>query len=246
MRIHTIVSTVLCVLACTALVARAQSPTPPPPPLAMTASAGLALTSGNKDTSTLNLGYEVTYDPKTRNVVKSDGLYLRGRTDGTLTADRLGVNARDEYRLHQRAFVFGQLQYLQDQFKNIDYLTAPGAGLGYRLADSARTKVSVDAGLGGVWEKPPAGAVKGSGAFTVGEKLTRQLSSTATLSQSFAALYKTNDFGDALYATGVSVTAALTARTQLKVEVLDTYKSLVVPTVQKNDVAVLVGMVFKR
>lgn len=228
------------------LQAQAPAATPAPKALATTASAGLALTSGNKDTSTLNVGYELSYDPKTRNIVKSEGLYLRGETEGDLTADRLGLSGRDEYKLHDRAFAFGQLQYLADQFKNIDYLVAPSAGLGYRLSDTARTKISVDAGLGGVWEKRLAGDVQTSGAVTVGEKLTHQLTASAALSQSFAALYKTNDFNDALYAFGASLAASVSARTQLKVEVLDTYKRLVTAGIEKNDVALIVGLVFKR
>jgi hypothetical protein len=40
------------------------------------AGAGLALTSGNTDTSTVNASYDITYDPQTRNVVKSDGLAI--------------------------------------------------------------------------------------------------------------------------------------------------------------------------
>src|SRR4051812_27136240 len=82
---------------------RAQAPLPPitmPPspgaPWVATVSGGLALTSGNRDTSTLNLGYEFLYDPRTRNRIKSDALYLHGRTDGKPSADRLGFNARDE------------------------------------------------------------------------------------------------------------------------------------------------------
>lgn len=244
MRIQPILSAFLLSFAFMPVAGFAQAP--PARAMNMTASAGLALTNGNKDTSTLNLGYEAVYDPKTRNVVKSDGLYLRGKTEGTVTTDRLGLNGRDEFKLHSRAFMFGQVQYLQDQFKNIDYLAAPGVGLGYRLADSERTKLSVDGGVGAVWEKPLLGDVKSSGAITVAEKLTHQLSATAALSQSFAVLYKTNDFEDALYTFGASVTAALTARTQLKVEVLDTYKNLPAPTIVKNDVALIVGMVFKR
>ncbi|MEQ1731430.1 MAG: DUF481 domain-containing protein, partial [Vicinamibacterales bacterium] len=190
--------------------------------------------------------YELSYDPKTRNIVKSDGLYLRGKTEGDLTTDRLGLNGRDEYKLRDRAFAFGQLQYLADQFKNIDYLVAPTGGFGYRLSDAARTKLSVDAGLGGVWEKRLTGDVQKTGAVTMSEKLTHQLSASAALSQSFAALYKTNNFNDALYTFGASLAASVTARTQLKVEVLDTYKTLVTAGIERNDVALIVGMVFKR
>jgi hypothetical protein len=42
------------------------------------------------------------------------------------------------------------------------------------------------------------------------------------------------------------VAATISAHTQLKVEVLDTYKNLPpLPTIQKNDVAVLMALVYK-
>ena len=246
---------VRCSLACLALLPVSSSPAfaqpaaPPPPPAGpwvTSATAGLALTDGNKDTNTINLGYDIVYDPKTRNVVKSQGLYLHGKSDGELTADRLALNARDEYELRRRLYTFGQLQYLQDQFKDIDYLAAPTGGLGYRLIDTDPTKLSVDAGVGGVWEKPRLGDVKGSGAIALGEKFSHQLSDVAIINESLSALYKTSDSEDALYAFGASLATIITTHTQLKVEFLDTYKNLVVPPIQKNDIAVIVGMVFKR
>ena len=210
------------------------------------ASAGLALTSGNKDTSTVNAAYDFVYDPQTRNVVKSDALFIRGKTDGELTASRLGITVRDEFRLTDRVFVFGQNQYLQDEFKSIDYLVAPGAGVGVKLFDTMQTKLAVDVGAGGVIEKNPGVEVRRSGALTASEKLTQALTATTTLTQSIAALWKTNDWDDALYTFGVGVAASISARTQLKVEVLDTYKALPpLPSVEKNDVAVLMAIVYK-
>ena len=230
------------------LLAQAPAPPPaaPPDPLTATASAGLALTSGNTDTSTLNLGYGFAYDPKTRNLIRSEGLYLHGKSEGELTADRLALNGRDEYKLRDGLFTFGQLQYLRDQFKDIDYLVAPTAGLGYRLFDTPRTQLSLDGGFGVVWEKAPLRDVQTSGAVTFGEKLAHQLSPTAALTESFSALYKTADFNDALYAFSTTLAASVTARTQVKIEFLDTYKNLVAPTIENNDIALIVGMVFKR
>jgi len=210
------------------------------------ASAGLALTSGNTDTSTVNAAFDVVYDPKTKNVVKSDGLMIRGTTEGELSASRLGLNLRDEYRLSGRAFVFGQTQYLRDAFKDIDYLIAPTAGIGYKLVNSAATKLSVDGAAGGVWEKNTGFEVRASGALTASEKLSHALTPTATLTQAFAGLWKTSDLGDALYTFGVGLAVSMSTRTQLKVELLDTYKNKPpVPTVQKNDVAVLMAIVYK-
>jgi putative salt-induced outer membrane protein YdiY len=236
----------LVLVASTKLFAQAPPPPAPPDPWSATASAGLALTSGNTDTNTLNLGYGFAYDPKTRNLVKSEGLFLRGKTGEELTTDRLALSGRDEYKLRDGLFTFGQLQYLQDQFKDIDYLVAPTVGLGYRLADTERTKLSVDGGVGGVWEKKPLGDVQASGALTFAEKLAHQLSASAALTESFSGLYKTDDFSDALYAFSTTLAATVTPRTQVKVEFLDTYKNLVAPTFEKNDIALIVGVVFKR
>jgi putative salt-induced outer membrane protein YdiY len=185
--LRSVLATLIVLLVASNLHAQAPAAAPADP-WAITASAGLALTSGNKDTSTLNLGYGLAYDPKTRNVVKSEGLFLRGKSDGELTADRLSLSGRDEYKLRDGLFAFGQLQYLQDQFKDIDYLIAPTVGVGYRLADTARTKVSVDAGVGGIWEKKPLGDVQASGALAFGEKLSHQLTTTTALTESWSGL----------------------------------------------------------
>jgi putative salt-induced outer membrane protein YdiY len=210
------------------------------------ASAGLALTSGNKNTSTVNAAYDFIYDPQTRNIVKSDALLIRGKTDGELTASRFGLNVRDEYTLRDNMFVFGQNQYLRDEFKDIDWLLAPGAGVGVNVFDTMQTKFTVDAGVGGVWEKNPGFEVRSSGAVTASEKLTQTLTATTTLTQSISALWKTKEWDDSLYMFGVGLAASMSARTQLKVEVLDTYKNRPpLPTIEKNDVAVLMAIVYK-
>jgi len=219
---------------------------PPPKPWTIAASAGLALTSGNTDTSTVNVAYDLVYDPRAKNSIKSDGLMIRGKTEGELSADRLGLNIRDEYRINGSAYVFGKNQYLRDRFKDIDYLYAPSAGLGLKLLDTTGTKLETDVGVGGVWEKNSGASVRSSGAVTVGEKLTQALTATTTLTQAFSGLWKTQDFQDSLLTLGVGVAAAMSTHTQLKVELLDTFKNKP-PTaaVEKNDVAILIAVVFK-
>jgi hypothetical protein len=109
-----------------------------------------------------------------------------------------------------------------------------------------QTKFVVDAGVGGVWEKNPGFEVRSSGAITAGERLTQTLTATTTLTQGITALWKTKDWDDSLYTFGVGIAAAMSARTQLKFEVLDTYKNLPpLPTIEKNDVAVLMAIVYK-
>jgi putative salt-induced outer membrane protein YdiY len=224
-----------------------QAPPPPPKIWTVSASAGLAFTQGNTDTSSVNLGYNVTYDPQKKNVVKSEGLYLRSTDQGAVTANRVALSGRDEYKLSARAYVFGQVQYLHDPFKEIDYLVAPTTGLGYKIIMLPNTELSADGGAGVSWEKNTGKDVDTSGAVTAGDKFTQKLSPTATFTQSFSALWKTQDFGDALYVTGLGLAAGISARTQLKVEWLDTYKRKPPsPGVKPNDMAMLVSIVFKN
>ena len=237
---------VVLVLVCAAPPVFGQAPATPPKIWTVTASAGVALTSGNSDTSTVNLAYDLTYDPQTRNVVKSDGLFLHGKTEGELSAHRTGLNIRDEYKLTDRIFVFGQNQYLKDEFKDIQYLLAPTGGVGYKLIDTPETKLGVDGSAGVVWEKNTGLDVASSGAVAVGQKLQQQLTGNTVLTEAFAGLWKTNDFEDALFTLGVSIAASMSTRTQLKIEALDTFKNKPpLPEIQANDVAVLMSIVYK-
>src|SRR5205814_3961223 len=103
---------------------------------------GLALTDGNSDTRNFNLAFALVRDPKTRNVVKVNALYLRGSQNKVLSLDRAALVLRDEYKLSGRTYVFGQTDYLRDQFKDIRYLIAPVGGIGYKLVDSDATKLA--------------------------------------------------------------------------------------------------------
>jgi putative salt-induced outer membrane protein len=223
-------------------------PAPPPPPPVWTGSAGagLGLTSGNSDTRNLNLAFEATRDPKTKHVLKFAALYLWSSQDGEESANRLSLLGRDEYTLTPRAFAFGQVQYLRDPFKEIEYLIAPTGGLGYKIVDTDRTKFTVDGGVGASWEKNTGLDVTSSGAVTGGQRFSHKLSDTASVTQAIGALWRMDDFGDALYTFGAGIAATVTARTSLKLEVLDTYKTKPPSAdVVKNDVALIASLAYK-
>jgi putative salt-induced outer membrane protein YdiY len=231
----------------------AQAPAPPPPPPPPdpglwegTAGAGLALTSGNSDTLTFNLAFDATRDPKTRNVFKMKGLFLRSSEDGDLVTNRLSFTFRDQYALTDRTFVFGQFDYLRDTFKQIDYLIAPTGGIGYKLVDSPRTKFAVDAGVGAVWEKNPGLDVDASFAISAGEKLEHQITPAATLKHGITALWKADDFADGLYTFSVGLGTKISERFALTCDLLDTYKNKPpTPETKKNDVALVTAITAK-
>jgi putative salt-induced outer membrane protein len=228
--------------------AAAQDTQPPPPPPGWigSASAGLALTQGNSDTSNVNLAYEVKRETGSPWVFKSTGLFLRGESEGELITNRLAFNAREEFKLSERTALFGQLQYLRDTFKEIDYLVSPNFGVNRYLIKNDRTELSVDAGVGAVWEKNPGFEIDTSGALTAGQGFQHKLTATTTLTEKVTALWKMADMADALYALGVGVAVNVAAAWQLKVEMLDTYKNKPPSaTVVKNDLALVASLVYK-
>jgi putative salt-induced outer membrane protein YdiY len=226
--------------------AAAAAPPPPPPDWTGSVNVGLGLTAGNNDTVNANGGFEVKYDPKKKNVFKTGGLFLYGEAEGETTAEQYVLTFRDEYALNSRVFVFGDFRYLHDRFKGISYMMAPTGGIGYKILDLPATKIGVGLGGGGVWEKDYGFETNSSGALTFDEKFTRKLTATATVGQSFLALWKTHDFEDALYTFSANFAVAINKQAQLKVELLDTYKNKPQDvTLKKNDVSLIVGVVFK-
>ncbi len=140
------------------------------------AGLGFSLNRGNKDTTNLNVTFDAAYDPKTKNVFKFQGIYQRGETDGVKSVDRLFLQGRYERKLTERAFAFGQAQYLSDEFKEIDYLFATSGGLGYKLIATDAVSLSVDGGAGISWEKNPGFDVDTSAVITSSDQFSWKVS----------------------------------------------------------------------
>ena len=230
--------------------AKAPPPPPPPPtePPGWTGSfgAGLALTDGNSDTSNINVAYDVKRDTGSPFLFRSAGLFIRGESEGELTTNRLAFVARVDRKLTEKTSLFGQVQYLRDEFKQIDYLVSPTGGVAQQLVKNDRTELAVDAGLGMVWEKNPGFELKTDGAVVAGQNFRYKLTTTSEFTERFSALWKMDDFNDGLYIFGVGLAANVSERTQLKAEFLETFKNKP-PTaaVQKSDLAVLLSFVYK-
>jgi len=247
------VPTTLCAVALLGSLLTAQAPAPtaqaPAKPVKTwngSLSAGLSLTVGNRDTSNFNVAFDLVNDRKRGNVFKADGLYLRGKSEANLTGDQLRLNLRDEVTFKGRGFLFGQARYLRDRFKRIDYVVAPAVGVGYKVIQDNGTSLGVSGGVGGVWERDRAAGLSNSVSVTFDEKLAYQVTSNATITQSFVALWKTEDVTDALYTLNAGLAAGISARAQLKVEVLSTYKNRPTgPALRKNDAAILMSVVYK-
>jgi len=231
-----------------ALPSASRAQTPPAPPKVYTGNfgAGFSLTGGNTDTVNFNLSGELTRDPKKKNVIKINGLYLRADANKVKTSDRLSLGFKDEYSLSKRAFAYGAAGYMRDPFKDISYLLSPQGGFGYKPIAGTQAELALNGGVGAVWEKDSGAGVQTSGTLNAGENFTYKLSETAKVIQGFAGLWKTSNFNDALYHFNVALSTSIAKRAELKVEFIDDFKNVTPnPTIKKNDTAFLVSFLYK-
>ncbi len=219
--------------------------TTPAKPWATNIGAGLAITSGNTDTKSLNCSFGTKYDPHTRFVFKADALYLRGESNGVVQVDKATADAREEYALSDRTFTFAEVSYLRDTFKDVNYLIAPLVGGGYRLIKTDRENLTVDGAAGAQFESDTGAGKSTSGAVKAGENFDYALSKTSKVTQKLTGLWKTSDFGDALYHFDAALTTTVTSRTELKVAYTYDYKTKTVAGIKKGDSALFAALVMK-
>lgn len=209
-------------------------------------AAGFTFTSGNSTTRSFNIALGLQYDPRTKNIVKADGFYLRNSEEGTSTVDRTSAHLRDEYFFRPRWFAFGDAQFLRDRFKEIDGLFAPTAGVGIQLIKTKERELSADLGAGAVIEKDTDHDRTSSGAVRAGESFLWKVSKSASFTESAFALWKTSDTSDAYYHFEAALGAAVAEHIELKVGLIDEYKRKPVdPTLKRNDVAGIIQIEVK-
>lgn len=221
-------------------------PDPPPPALQGSFSAGLALTSGNTDTSSLNLGFNMVYDPKTHSLFKADAFYLHSGNDGVATSDKAAARLRYEYKVTERAYAFLQLGYNRDRFMNMTYLITPMVGAGYSVVKEKTLDVTLEGSIGGAFEKDGGYDATSSGAFAVAQGLAWKISPGATFTERASGLWKTSDTSDCFYHFEVGLAASLVKSFELKLTYLVDYRNLPnPPTKEKTDTTLIFAIVYK-
>jgi putative salt-induced outer membrane protein YdiY len=242
------------VIACAAHTANGQTTPPapapappavPPPVWSGNVAAGLALTSGNTETKNINLSLGVVRDPKKRSVLRLNGLYLHGAKSQEVIVNQATFTGRDEVTLSTKTFVFVQGNYVKDTFKGIRYLFSPTGGFGYKFVNTDTTFFGIDTGVGGVWESDLGTPSVVTGAYNAGERFSWKVSKTATITQSIASLWKTNDWADSLHTFSAGLAASITAHSEVKIELLDSFKNRPPVPLKKNDTSLITALVWK-
>lgn len=113
---------------------------------------GLAGSDGNTEQASFRTGINATR--KTERIETKIGLnYLYAKSNGDETANRLGINIRNDWLLKDSRWrIFAEGQYENDQFQNWDHRISGFVGVGYEFIKREKTTLVGRAGVGGSQE----------------------------------------------------------------------------------------------
>ncbi len=108
---------------------------------------GYALSRGNTDTDNGNLKFDIAH--LLNNWIFSFGLdALYGSTNGIGTAQRWDAHTQADYKLTEKTFWFGKLEYQDDRYSGFQYQTSAATGLGRIFLQSDSDKLTAQLGVG--------------------------------------------------------------------------------------------------
>lgn len=108
---------------------------------------GYVQTSGNTDTSALNMALEFTYE-KDQWRHRLGATALRSEQDDMIDAERYTLGAQSDYKLTERSYVFGAFRYGADKFAPYDPVSTLTAGYGYTIIDNGSHYLLGEIGAG--------------------------------------------------------------------------------------------------
>jgi len=229
---------------------------------------GLALTRGNSDTSTFNLGMTAARTTaKDKISVYATSLYTKSRVTGTCpipagatvapascsvtTASAVRGGTRYDFNLTPRTFAFGQLDLEHDRFQQLDLRTVLGGGLGFHVIKNDRTTFDLMGGgdfdhdaftAGATSATGTTGLTRSQGEILVGESLLYKVAKSTALNEALQVFPNLSDTGEYRFTFDSGVTTQLSKWLSWQVTYSDRFLSNPIPGVKENDVLVTTGL----
>jgi putative salt-induced outer membrane protein len=149
--------------------------------------AGIVFARGNTDADTINLKLGMSEEvDQWKHALELAA--LRASNGGIKSADRYMAGWQSDYKISARSFVFGALRYENDKFSGFDYQASASTGIGYKFYDTARIKLSGQAGLGyRRLQDSATGAASGNAVFVAGMDYENAVTATTKIIDKFHA-----------------------------------------------------------
>jgi len=161
MRSHVLLISLLGLLPAVALCD--QAPAPPMGVWTGKGQLGFLGSQGNTDAQSLNAAFDAgLLSGLWQHTAHLD--YLYGQSAHVVAAERWDAQWQSNYSFAPRMFAFGAAQYQHDMFSGFQYQASETVGVGYKLINSAATKLDVQVGVGDQQLRPEDLIKNGTGA----------------------------------------------------------------------------------
>ncbi len=227
-------------------------PPKPKPKWTGSISVGVTATTGNTSTVTANAsGSVVRRGEKDRITAGFD--YAKGRQEdpGTgakvTTEDWWRLQARYDYFISKKFFVFGNGRYEMDDVALLDRRVVVGGGGGYQWIESPEMNFSTSVGLASVYEKyANADESNSELSLQAGYNFDKQLTQTVKFIHDLTYYPSFDDFADYYLTTTAEVQASLTKSMFASLKAIFNYDATPAATRTSSDAKYIlsVGMTF--
>ena len=235
-------------------VALADDPPPPDGKWIGAGQAGLLISSGNSDSTSINAKLNLARtDGPWKNIVYVGG--LDGKNNGIVSGEALEGRYELDHKISDDLFWFGSADAVRDLFSGFDYQATIAGGIGYRFLNSDETKLSATLGIGyqrletQTLTKDAAGAVversngpsQGDLVGTAGLNLEQKLTGTTKLTDK---LFVTSGSLNTNVANDLAVAVSISGELALSVGYGIRYNTTPAAGVKKLDQLTTVNIVY--
>lgn len=210
-------------------------------------SLGFNMTSGNTDTTLLNLGGKA-HKEKDADIWDFSAAYSFGEDDNSVNAkgdnttkNDFRAGARWDHLLNDRLYAGLGTSFLYDEISDIDYRVSVDPGLGYYFLKDNTYKLRAEVGPSYVFEKQ-GGQSNDYLAPRIGERFEWAITCTSKIFQSAEFIWDIDDSDNYIINAEVGAEAALSTKLALVLLVRESYDNVPAAGREKEDLAVITAL----
>ena len=220
----------------------ASKPAPPPPQgtWITTGSIGFSLTSGNSDNSLVQAGIDtVRYTETDETRFGVGGGY--GEVNGSTNVQNFHANAQYNRVLSAPWYAGVRTDFLHDEIASVDYRVTPAAVLGAYLVKTDTTKLSLEAGPAGTWQKQ--GGVSDSFFSVIAQqRLEMAINGRTKIWEAVGGLLNTSDTSDYIITAEAGVDLKISTALSLRVVAQNLYDAKPAAGADSNEFRLTSGL----
>lgn len=162
------------------------------------AELGYIMKSGNSESSTLNSKVKVSKEVekwKHTGRLEASNSSVTNEKDGkdvtVRSAEKYVAEGKSDYKINDRSYIFGLVNYQEDKFSSYKYESVLSAGYGLKAIKNAAMELDLEVGPGYRVVEDHAGNNEEDAILRLGEKFNWKISKSSVFEQSL-----TVDYGD--------------------------------------------------